>query len=416
MLERPRADPSQTPLAATESEVSENIAAILAAYPGERIDMIDAREQQREAIEEAPGRAHRFLPLPSIRSEPLVGLTIGGSLTYAYRKPQASYNRVYLLLLARVSTRRVHEYRGDLEVRDVFGRQELFQFGLSMRLDPVFPYYGVANHSDLRGGVPFDARLYTSRVNTTGGYFRYQHRIINSRRGVWRALVGYAFYRDKIRPSPGSLLFHERPQDLGTTRRGTLQAGVTWDSRDNTWNPHRGSAHDLNITVATPWLGSTATWARLSGNARFFVPLGIPDLVLATRIGIDGLVGATEGLPLTALGQFGDLPGREGFGGATIGRGFIRRRFIGRYKALLSSELRFDAFEVSVRDRPLALGIKAFVDVARVSDKLVPEFRDFEISGGPGLFIVINRFAVVRMDVGFSREFAAMYVLGSHAF
>jgi len=128
------------------------------------------------------------------------------------------------------------------------------------------------------------------------------------------------------------------------------------------------------------------------------------------------LVGPTENLPLMALGQFGDLPGREGFGGATIGRGFIRRRFIGRYKGLWTSELRFNAFEVSIRDRPLSLGLKGFVDIARVSDKLVPDFRDFEISGGPGLFVVINRFAVVRLDVGISREFMAMYVLGSHAF
>ncbi len=415
VLKKPASKSSQSPFTSSESEVGQNIAAVLAAYPGERLDVIDAREQQMKTDDQKEPRSHRFLPVPSIRSEPLVGLTIGGSLTYAYRRPEATFNSIYLLLLARVSTRRVHEYRGDLEVRDLLGRQELFQFGMSMRLDPVFPYYGVANHTDLRG-TKFDARLYTSRVNTTGGYFRYQHRIIASRRGVWRALVGYAFYRDKIRPSPGSLLYRERPQDLGATRRGTLQAGVTWDSRDNTWNPSRGSAHDLNITVATPWLGSTSTWARLSGNLRFFAPLGIPEIVFATRIGIDGLVGATENLPLTALGQFGDLPGREGFGGATIGRGFIRRRFIGRYKALWSSELRFDAFEVTIRDRPFALGLKGFLDIARVSDKLVPEFRDFELSGGPGLFVVINRFAVVRLDVGISREFLAMYVLGSHAF
>ncbi|MGB1017116.1 MAG: BamA/TamA family outer membrane protein, partial [Nannocystaceae bacterium] len=396
-------------------EVSQNIAAILAAYPGERIDMIDAREREAKAQGKKPPSGHRFLPLPSVRSEPLVGLTMGGSLTYAYRRPESKFNQVYLLLLARVSTRRVHEYRGDLEIRDIFGRQELFQLGVSLRLDPVFPYYGIANHLNLRG-KKFDTRLYTSRVNTAGGYFRYQHRIIRTRRGVWRALFGYAFYSDKIRPSPGSLLWRERPQDLGATRRGTLQAGVTWDSRDNTWNPTRGSAHDLNITVAAPWLGSTKTWGRLSANARFFAPLGDSNLVFATKIGLDGLVGPTENLPLMALGQFGDLPGRDGFGGATSGRGFIRRRFIGRYKGLLTSELRFNAFEVAFRGRPLALGLKGFVDIARVSDTLVPDFRDFEISGGPGLFFVINRFAVVRLDVGISDEFMAMYVLGSHAF
>ena len=52
---------------------------------------------------------HRFLPLPSLRSQPAVGLMLGASLNYAYRVRDDEPNRVYLYLEARVSLRKVQQ-------------------------------------------------------------------------------------------------------------------------------------------------------------------------------------------------------------------------------------------------------------------------------------------------------------------
>jgi hypothetical protein len=64
-----------------------------------------------------------------------------------------------------------------------------------------------------------------------------------------------------------------------------------------------------------------------------------------------------------ALGEFGGLFPMDAYGGAFVGRGFARRRFIGNIKATASAELRFAPLEFNLGRNKLGLGFEAFVEV-----------------------------------------------------
>jgi hypothetical protein len=76
----------------------------------------------------------------------------------------------------------------------------------------------------------------------------------------------------------------------------------------------------------------------------------VPSLVLAHRLTFDSLWGDA---PFVPLGDFGGLI-PVGLGGMTAGRGWMRRRFVGKHKAYASVELRFEPIEFKLAARPSA--------------------------------------------------------------
>ncbi len=361
---------------------------------------------------------HRFLPLPSVRSQPGVGLMLGGTLQYAYRTRDNPLNRVYMLLETRVSLRRVQEHNFFIRLRDLLGRQEIFEIGAGARIDPVFPYFGVANNHNLDGLDLLD-RFFTAKVLTTGGFLNYQHPLwrLPARKdrptGVLRSYTGLDYRVDRVNPYEGSLLLAERPVANLDARRGIIRLGLTWDSRDNEWSPTKGALFDVIVDNAGPWTGSSDAWGRVSGNFRNYWTLGIDKLVLAHRISFDALWGDA---PLVTLGEFGGLTPTDALGGASTGRGWMRRRYIGRLKAFGSLELRFEPVEFKIRRHTLGIGLKGFVDLGLVAQRMMDLPKHWHVSGGTGLSIVWDRFAVLRLDAGFSRESFGLYFISEHAF
>ncbi|HEY8378725.1 MAG TPA: hypothetical protein VIK91_19670, partial [Nannocystis sp.] len=120
--------------------------------------------------------------------------------------------------------------------------------------------------------------------------------------------------------------------------------------------------------------------------------------------------------PLVPLGEFGGLFPTEALGGAAAGRGWMRRRYIGRYKAFGSLELRFEPLELKIRRHTLGIGLKGFVDLGLVAQRVRDLPHHWHVSGGTGLQIIWDRFAVLRLDAGFSRESYGVYFLNEHAF
>ena len=45
----------------------------------------------------------------------------------------------------------------------------------------------------------------------------------------------------------------------GTDRIGSLTPVVAWDFRDDRFNPHRGSFHQVSLETAHPALGGTSS-------------------------------------------------------------------------------------------------------------------------------------------------------------
>jgi outer membrane protein assembly factor BamA len=230
---------------------------------------------------------------------------------------------------------------------------------------------------------------------------------------VLRWLVGVDFQADYIRQYEDSLLSIERPDDEGWTRRGTYLGGASWDSRDNEWSPTWGGLHEVTLALAGPWAGASSIWGRFNATFRWYRPLGTEKLVFAQRLTFDALIGD---VPLFELGLFGGLSPTEGYGGREAGRGFFRRRFAAPVKGLSVTELRYQPFEWPIRRRTLGLGFKAFADIGELFRPEAFLADGAHIAGGPGLFIVWDRFFVLRADVGFSSEGVQWYVISSHSF
>jgi hypothetical protein len=370
----------------------------------------------RRGESRGPGE-HRVLPLPHASSQPQAGLMLGGSVNYSYRRPGQEFNRAYVQAWSRVSTRLVEDHNLNARLRDLTNHNEVFQFGAIVIKDPVFPFFGINNHENL-GGTELSGPYNWVHMSNYGGWFSYEHPLWQLQRpgrapGVLRHYSGAFYYVDVIRAQTDSRLAAEAPQRAGMERRGVVRLGLSWDSRDNDWSPGRGSLIDLTVDVAGHYTGSTSNWGRLHLSARNYIPLGMPELVLATRATIDALWGAP---PLMALGDLGGVTPMDAYGGAFVGRGFARRRFIGNVKALATAELRFTPLERKVGRHTAGLGFELFAEVGAVGMQFVDLHKHILPSGGPGLLMIWDRFAVFRVEAGFSREGGAVYLQSEHAF
>ncbi len=365
-------------------------------------------------------RGHRILPVPTFRAEPSVGLTFGLRARYVYRPPGETFDHVRLDLVGRVSTRLVQDHTLDLQLRDLVHREEILDLSFRFVDDPVFPYVGAANFDSF---TRRELQTPENRVGlrSMGVAFDYQQPFAVFERGQLgiettgyaRWLVGARFAHDRIRGEPGSRWVDDdgQPPEL-SLRRGAIFGGLAWDSRDNGWSPVRGSLHDLSVELGGPWAASTRHWVRLNGSARFYRPLGTPKLILANQFLADAILGDA---PLVSQGEFGGLLVREGIGGRDTGRGYFRRRFVGPTKLYSSVELRVEPHEFRIRKRTFTPAFKAFMDVGYVRSRNTDDARPF-VSGGPGVYLVWDRFFVFRVDAGFSPEGVGVYFTSNHAF
>ncbi|PCC75450.1 Surface antigen [Nannocystis exedens] len=361
---------------------------------------------------------HRVLPLPSVRSQPGIGLMLGANISYAYRRKEGDPNRIYMIFESRVSLKKVQDHSFFIRLRDLLRREEVFELAVLGYVDPVFPYFGIGNNNNLEG-IDLQARYYQTHLNTVGGSLTYQHPLwlLPARgdrpAGLLRSYAGLAYYADRVKPYDNSLLSAEHPAADLNARRGLIRLGLTWDRRDNEWSPGKGSLFDVIVDNAGPWTGSTDAWGRFSANFRTYWTLGVDKLVLAHRLSFDALWGDP---PLVPLGEFGGLLPTDGLGGAAAGRGWMRRRYIGRLKAFGSLELRFEPLELKVRRHTLGIGLKGFVDLGVVAGRMQDLPKHWHVSGGTGLQVIWDRFAVLRLDAGFSRESFGIYFINEHAF
>ena len=115
----------------------------------------------------------------------------------------------------------------------------------------------------------------------------------------------------------GTVLANERPQDEGENTRGTVYAGLAWDSRDNDCNPKDGSLHDVSVGFDGPWASGETMWQRANVSFRHYHSLGTPQLVLARQVLGEHVFGDA---PLMPLSEFSGIRLRSGVGGLETGR------------------------------------------------------------------------------------------------
>lgn len=363
-------------------------------------------------------RKNRVVALPQVLQDPAFGTIFGLRGRYVNRVPGSSFDRIQLDLAARISTRLIQDHDLRLQLRDLLGRDEVIFVLGGIDVDPAFPYLGVANNKRLVG-VDFRDPRYAVKLRTFLGSVAYAEPVfevpatIERPRGVLRWFAGATFAVDRLEAYEGSLFAEERPEEEGQQRRGYYTGGLQWDRRDNEWHPTTGSFHEASWSLAGPWAGGSRSWSRFSVLARWYRALGTDKLVFAQAAIVDALIGIP---PLIPLGQVGGMEPIEGLGGRFIGRGFYRRRFVGDTKAVVMTELRYTPLDFKLLRWSVGLGVRAFLDTTKVFQPNESLHANIHPSGGGGLYILWDRFFVLRMDIGYSAEGAGLYLAGGHPF
>ncbi|MEE9382814.1 MAG: BamA/TamA family outer membrane protein [Nannocystaceae bacterium] len=371
-------------------------------------------------------RYRRCIVVPSYRGDASLGHQFGLRGRYVLRGNDAAVNKIQLDAATRLSTKMIQNHELQLRLRDAWGHDEILRAGVAYIDDPVFPFFGVANHERLSRATLSDRR-YSLELRSLAAHFSLQQtiwrdhspsgkRAPNSKRRPnqvlrWFGGVRWAF--DTIHADDDSALIVERPEDGGTQYRGSVLSGVSWDSRNNEWAPSRGGMHDVSVELARPWAGSSTTWTRANLSLRWYRPIGTPKLVFAQRLLVDVISGAP---PIYTLGEFGGLSPVAGIGGRRSARGISRRRFVGPAKTVSSTELRFNAFTFAVARRSVGVGIKAFADMGTVIQRQERWLQHLRYAAGGGIYVIWDRFFVFRVDLGVSDEGPQWYVVSNHMF
>ncbi|HFE45105.1 MAG TPA: hypothetical protein ENJ18_06365 [Nannocystis exedens] len=375
-------------------------------------------KDQKTGEERLVFRKHRFVGVPQILQDPAFGTMFGLRARYVKRRPGTRLDRVQLDLAARISTLKVQDHDLRLQLRDLLGRNEMIFVLGAIDVNPTYPYLGVANNKPLIG-VDFRDPYYTVKLRTFAASLVYAEpawmvpATADHPPGFLRWFVGATFAVDRFEPYEDSLFAKERPEEVGLQRRGYFVGGLQWDRRDNEWHPTTGALHEASWTLAGPWAGGSRSWSRFSLLARWYRALGSKKIVFAQAAILDALIGLP---PLIPLGQVGGLEPMDGLGGLSFGRGYYRRRFIGDTKAAVMTELRYTPINFKLLRWSVGLGVRAFVDVVKVFQANESLHANLHPSGGGGLYVLWDRFFVLRGDFGYSAEGAALYISGGHPF
>ena len=188
-----------------------------------------------------------------------------------------------------------------------------------------------------------------------------------------------------------------------------LSTGLRYDTRDSQHQPYEG--WQVGVLLDAPvWQsnGDTGTLATAFGNVAFRVP---PLLHGGGDDREENPPTDTLVLGVSVQATAGDLPFymRPSLGGTHTLRGYIQNRFTDNASWHAVAEYRFAiiprGFALTDTIRIERVGLAPFFEVGTVAESLrkLPDSR-VHTSYGIGLRFALERTAVFRADVGFSRE------------
>ncbi len=186
-----------------------------------------------------------------------------------------------------------------------------------------------------------------------------------------------------------------------------LEAGVSYDSRDNEPAPTSGYWLEATVRGGAPVWGSKWLFGALNLTARGYWPLiRSHKLVFADQLMFDGMIGDA---PLAEIVRVGGTLGSlnaTAFGGQTIGRGLREQYFPGRVKFINQAELRYTFWGFDLFSQHFVLGTVGFLDAGIIAWDF-KQLRDKPIvladGCGGGLRITWNKTFVIRADIAFSK-------------
>lgn len=207
-------------------------------------------------------------------------------------------------------------------------------------------------------------------VDAAPGFYRYSLEQPYARLTLSRAVRGplslFGALEGKwsgVTADPDSLLAQEQPygMDGGWSLQGT--AGLRVDTRAPEVTPARGGLLEIAARYAPPLPGGAGSFGGGSVSLRRFWTLDArapePRLSLGARAMAEYLTGE---VPFYEMVHWGGWLPVAGMGGADTLRGVSFGRLHGPGKAVLNAELRIDALEHTLRDRPVRWQVVPFLD------------------------------------------------------
>lgn len=297
---------------------------------------------------------------------------------------------------------------------------------LGFRQHSALGWYGVGNAS---GDVP------SARASDDGGrFFRYK-RMFPEATVIARAQLGgelsvfgaTTFTYNRITAYEGTRLAHDLADDgldsllVGAQPHGDLclRAGLIYDSRDDETSPTRGMLHEVSLEAGVG-LGEDFAYGRLHAQARFFVPIAGPRLVVAARVLADVIVGEAPFYELSRMGGFNPVDGPAGAHGI---RGLPGQRYAGEVKLIGNVEVRSHIVGFEVGEQRFKIGVAAFADAGRVFAEVTEAHPGLDggdlglkVGVGGGLRIGWGETFVGRIDAAWSPDGVGFYALAGHMF
>jgi hypothetical protein len=298
----------------------------------------------------------------------------------------------------------VHNHGVAIDVPGLLGGRVRILSDLAFARDIDARYFGVGNaSSSLRGPRDGRRRYQYVRSEPTAR--------LMSRIKLWRGfdlLAGVRGRYELIEPYSGSKLAEDagaggsKPVVHGASNHAIVlgYVGLLLDTRDHETTPSRGMLHELSFRASG---GEGVAYGGATFNARFFVPLLGPRLVLGARLMADVMFGAPPFYELSRAGGFVILDSPGGKYGI---RGVPSGRYHGPFKMIAGAELRAMLVSFGLFGQRFRLGAAAFGEAGRSWS--TPELDGpalglkFGVGGGPRIHW--GETVVVRADFAYSPD------------
>lgn len=361
-------------------------------------------------------KTHELTVVPLVGGNTDVGFGGGFLASYARLAPRADPYRWRVeaggSLTAKYAGRLELPYTDEyleLDAPHVLPRLQL-ELRVSYTREGTLKFYGLGNLSHVLPNVDPDSRYFEYvRAHPTARWLATYHP-----GGPFKLLWGLAYTHNWLKvpenSALGAALEDGSPVEQGLLTGASdhgvpqLSVGFSFDTRDDEVSPTRGQYHTLRADLSP---GSTdrvlRDWARVTAQARAYLPLVSGRLVLAGRTVVDALLGD---VPFYELPRYADTF----FGGTNGIRGVPGQLYYGKLKTFGTLELRARLFSFHAFGKDNGLGLAGFIDAGRVwADYAAhPELDGrgwgLKLGTGGGIRWQSGKSFVVRADVAYSPD------------
>lgn len=203
-----------------------------------------------------------------------------------------------------------------------------------------------------------------------------------------------------------------------------FKVGLVMDTRDNRPNPMKGIATEVVLEASPDILGAESSFTRLGVIHRQYFTLIPKDLSFAYRLGYQATLSGD--VPFYYRSQMISSVltgiGTEGLGGAKTMRGVRRNRVVGDGIVYGNTELRWKFVRFDWINNHFYLGLNAFTDFGKVTQKVEVESQIAPVSSipqpdyfnwgaekmhysyGAGLRIAMNENFIIALDYGLAAD------------